>query len=155
MASIASAPSDLIVATSDGIRIRFVGMELDATSWDGNAGLEVRLQGVRGAETSRRDAEFRVALDAWARRLTERGKDAAGEAPTMPGVRVLDRVKVSITDDVGTEYQLVAGQAAGDGTDWDAAWIYAPRPPATAAHLYLRFTLDGHPTGIECALSLR
>ena len=154
MATIVSAPPDLVASVSDGISVRFVGIDLDAKSWDGKVGVRVNLAAARGPETSRRDAEFHTAREAWARELKERGKDAAGDPPTMPGVPVLSAVQVKITDDVGTEYGLIAGQVAGDGTDWDASWIYAPRPPADAGRLRLEFTLDGQPTGRTCALSL-
>jgi len=155
MATIVSAPPDLVVATSDGVGVRFIGIDLVATSWDGKSGMRVNLAAVRGAETGRRDSRFHAAREHWARELTEHGKDAAGPPPTMPAVPVFDRVTVTITDDVGTEYECVAGQVAGDGTDWDAAWVYGPRPPGTATRLRLDFVLDGAPTGHVCLLSLR
>ena len=155
MATIVSAPSDLVIAVSDGIPVLFAGADVEATSWDGKAGIRVSVAGVRGPETMQRDATFRTAQAAWARRLKEHGKAAAGDPPTMPGVPALSRVKVNVTDDVGTRYEFVAGQVAGDGSEWDASWIYAPRPPAVARELRLEFTLDAEPTGRDCKLTLQ
>jgi hypothetical protein len=160
MTTIVFAPGDLIVATSDGIDVRFAGIELDADFSPrpgyprGGRGVRIRIEGIRGLETQRRDYEFLDAREAWADRLRGQGRDAAGEPPNMPGVPVLRRVKAIVTDDVGTEYQLAAGQVAGDGTEWDGSWVYAPSPPEAALTLKFRFTLDGEPTGKECAVRL-
>ena len=147
--------ADLVVAESDGITIRLGGVELDAQDWDGQAGMRVDLHGVRGLETMRRDEEFRAAREAWSRRLQQHGQDLAGDPPPMPGVAVLNRVQADITDDVATDYRLLAGQVAGDGTDWEASWVYGPRPPMNASRLHLTFTLDGEPTGRGCTVLLR
>jgi hypothetical protein len=160
MTTIVSAPGDLIVATSDGIDVRFVGIEINADFSPspgyprGGRGVLIRLEGVRGLETQRRDYEFLDAREVWADRLKGQERDAAADPPTMPGVHVLDRVQAMVTDDVGTMYQLAAGQVAGDGTEWDASWVYAPAPPPAAQILRLRFMLDSDLTGKECEVRL-
>ncbi|GAA1621798.1 hypothetical protein [Georgenia ruanii] len=160
MATIVSAPADLLVATSDGIDVRFAGIVLRARFPSrpgyprGGTGLGVRLAGVRGPETQRRDNLFLDAREMWAERLKTEGPDAAAGPPTMPGVPVLERVQATVSDDIDTAYRLIAGRVAGDGTEWDAAWIYAPAPPDTAGRLTLQFTLDGAPTGKECEIRL-
>jgi hypothetical protein len=160
MTTIVSAPGDLIVATSDGIDVRFVGLELNAEFTpsrgypEGSKGVRIRLEGVRGHETQWRDAQYLDAREAWAERLKSQGRETAGDPPTMPGVPVLERVRVIVTDDIGTNYQWTAGEVAGDGTEWDASWVYAPTPPQGARSLKLRFTLDGELTAKECEVRL-
>lgn len=160
MTSIVFAPGDLIIATSDGIDVRFAGINLGvrvphhALNLEGTRGVQVKLEGVRGFQTQQRDQQHESAILAWAERLKAHGRGNAGPAPTMPAVPVLDRVRSLVTDDVGTDYKLAAGQVAGSGTDWDASWIYSPEPPDAARILTLRFTLDGSPTGKECKVSL-
>ncbi|MFF1254460.1 hypothetical protein ACFVYC_18470 [Pseudarthrobacter sp. NPDC058329] len=148
MMKVISAPGDLVVATSGGIHVRFAGVE----STDhlpsvrevkpGDRGLKVSLEGIRGPETQRRDAAFVEARQNWADQLRTNGAESAGPAPTMPGVVVLQPIQVDIKDDAGTEYRFVAGQAAGDGTEWSASWTYLPEPPENARNLYLEFSLQ-------------
>jgi len=160
MTTIVYAPGDLIVATSDGIDVRFVGIEINAEFPSspayprGGTGVLIRLEGVRGLETQRRDYQFLDAREAWADRLKGRGREAAGDPPTMPGVHVLERVKAIVTDDVDTQYQLAAGQVAGDGTEWDASWGYAPTSPPSAGILRILFMLDSELKGKECEVRL-
>ena len=155
MGSIVSAPADLVIATSDGIDVRFTGIDLaaelsaHAQEPPGGHGVRVSLAAVRGAETMRRDEQFRVARLAWAQR-EDGGRRGKEPAPLMPGFSVLDRVGAVLADEAGTEYRLVAGQAAGDGTEWESAWEFVPQPPAAAGILRLQFTLDGAPTGKTC-----
>lgn len=154
MAITVIAPADLVVAESDGITIQLGGVQLDAQGWDGQAGMRVHLHGLRGPETMRRDEDFHAAREAWCRDFQQHGQDLAVDPPQMPGVAVLDRVQVVVSDDVGTDYRLLAGQVAGDGTDWEASWVHGPFPPAHASRLHLTFTLDGEPTGSDCTVLL-
>jgi hypothetical protein len=140
--------------------VRFAGVELDVPAprqpdglGDGR-GIQVALAGARDEVTMRRDGDFELARVAWAERLRELGRDGAGDPPSMPGVAVLQRVQAVVTDDVGTSYPLVAGRVAGDGTEWEAWWVYAARPPRTARRLHLRFTVDGEPTGRDVVVAL-
>ena len=155
MGSIVSAPADLVIATSDGIDVRFTGIDLAASlsphaqEPPGGHGVRISLAAVRGAETMRRDGQFQAARLAWAQRRQDKMTEEE-PLPLMPGFSVLDRVGVVLSDELGTEYRLVAGQAAGDGTEWESAWEFVPQPPAAAGILRLQFTLDGAPTGKTC-----
>ncbi|MEX5303937.1 hypothetical protein [Kocuria sabuli] len=111
--------------------------------------MRVSLAAVRGAETMRRDGQFQAAHLAWAQRRQEQMAEEE-PVPLMPGFSVLDRVGVVLNDELGTEYRLVAGQAAGDGTEWESAWEFVPQPPEVPGTLRLQFTLDGTPTGKTC-----
>jgi hypothetical protein len=161
MTSIVFAPGDLVIATSDGIDVRFGGIELDTDvppgpqRLEGGKGIRLRLEGVRGEETQRRDVLFLDARDTWIRRMKAQGLEAAGPSPTMPGVPVLERVNALLDDGLGTDYRCVKGQVAGDGTEWEASWVYLPNPPEAARNLRIWFTLDGIPTGRDCELQLR
>jgi hypothetical protein len=74
MASIVSAPGDLIIATSDGIDVRFAGIRVDidlpphVDSSNGGCGIHISLEGVRGPETRQRDVHFDAARQAWVER---------------------------------------------------------------------------------------
>ena len=155
MGTIVSAPADLVVATSDGIDVRFAGIDLAASlsphaqEPPGGHGVRISLAAVRGAETMRRDGQFQAARLAWAQRRQDKMTEEE-PLPLMPGFSVLDRVWVVLSDELGTEYRLVAGQAAGDGTEWESAWEFVPPPPEAAGTLRLQFTLDGAPTGKTC-----
>lgn len=147
-----SAPADLVVAESDGIAVRFAGVEVATVR--GEPGLKVSLEGVRGQETVRRDQSFVDARLQWVEQRKEHGAESAGDAPIMPGVLALDPVKVLISDDAGTEYHWASGQVAGDGTEWAASWTYLPEPPANIRTLNLEFTLHGERTGKKCKIEL-
>ena len=155
MGSIVSAPADLVIATSDGIDVHFAGIDLDASlsaqaqEPPGGNGVRISLAAVRGEETMRRDGQFQAARLAWAQR-EDGGRRGKEPAPLMPGFSVLDRVGAVLADEAGTEYRLVAGQAAGDGTEWESAWEFVPQPSEVSGTLRLQFTLDGAPTGKTC-----
>ncbi|MHC5560912.1 hypothetical protein [Kocuria sp. U4B] len=155
MGSIVSAPADLVIATSDGIDVRFTGIDLAASlsphaqEPPGGHGVRIGLAAVRGAETMRRDGQFQAARLAWAQRRQDQMAEEE-PVPLMPGFSVLDRVGVVLNDELGTEYRLVAGQAGGDGTEWESAWEFVPQPPKVAGILRLQFTLDGASTGKTC-----
>lgn len=163
MATLTHAPADLVIATSDGIAVRFAGIEIGVTDWQGAPCIAVTLEAVRGQATWDRDVELEHAREAWAARLKSLGSDQAGEAPAMPGVAVLGGVAARLSDDVGTTYARTTGQVAGDGgTEWRATWFFAPLPPAEARELRLQFHVGaepfagqgGEPTGAECRVAL-
>ncbi|RAM37212.1 hypothetical protein [Arthrobacter globiformis] len=160
MTTVVSAPGDLVVATSDGIDVRFAGMELTESlpagvkARPGERGIKVRLEGVQGPETQQRDHQFTEAIVDWVEQREKRGAESAGQPPTMPGVLVLEPVQLRISDDFGTEYECVAGQIAGDGTEWSASWMYLPEPPKHVRSINLVFTLHGAPTGKDCQIRL-
>jgi hypothetical protein len=159
MMALTYAPHDLVVGTSDGIDVRFAGVELkDAPRYvgisAGQPGIHVYLSGVRGDETMSRDVRLERERQEWLERCEAAGSDQAGNPPPMPGIAVLERLTAVVSDDVGTKYRRAGGQAAGSGTEWDARWIYTPAPPAKARALRFEFSVDGEPTGKYCELNL-
>lgn len=160
MMTIVSAPADLIVAESDGIAVRFAGVELteptpnQIAAVQDEPGIRVNLEGVRSHETAHRDQSFVEARLRWVEQRKEHGPEVAGDAPIMPGVMALEPIKVVVSDDAGTEYHWASGQVAGDGTEWAASWTFLPKPPKNARTLSLDFTLHGESTGRRCQVEL-
>jgi len=160
MMTIVSAPADLVVAESDGIAVRFAGVELTrqmpshVAAVQGEPGIRVNLEGVRSHETVRRDQSFVEARLQWVELRKEHGAESAGDGPIMPGVLALEPIKVVISDDAGTEYHWASGQVAGDGTEWAASWTFLPEPPKNVRTLGLDFTLNGESTGRKCRVEL-
>lgn len=159
MMAVTHAPSDLVVAVSDGIDIRFAGVALETAPpyvglHAGEPGIHVQVTGVRGPETQRRDARLGRQRQAWVdqRQVAESG--SAGAPPEMPGVSVLQRVAAQLSDDAGTVYRRAGGSMAGDGMDWEAVWVFVPEPPPAATTLRLDFTVDGDATGKHCTVDL-
>ncbi|MFK0008943.1 hypothetical protein ACIQTZ_18030 [Paenarthrobacter sp. NPDC090520] len=158
--NIISAPSDLVIANSDGIDVRFAGINLDRAPGyvgerAGEQSVHLHLNGIRGTETQLRDSQFLRDLQDW----SERDKDleVVGQEqypPQMPSIAVFDQIGIELTDDVGTEYRRVGGKMAGSGTEWDVLWIYTPAPPPNARTLQIGFDVDGQTTGKHCILSL-
>lgn len=159
MVALTHAPLDLVVGTSDGIDVRFAGVEFKDVPGNvgvsaGGPGIHVCLSGVRGEETMSRDARFEREHEAWWQRRNTAGSGQAQKPPSMPSVPVFERLNAVVSDDLGTEYRWSGGQAAGRGTEWEARWVYAPDPPAEARRLRLEFSVDGNRTGKFCELSL-
>ncbi|MEC5201081.1 hypothetical protein RCH21_003337 [Arthrobacter sp. PL16] len=159
MKALTHAPHDLVVATIDNIDVCFSGAELGAAPGfvglnAGEPSLHLNLSAVRGAETATKDAQFLQQREDWAARLRAEGRDGVGHPPLMPGVALYKRITVQVSDDLGTEYERAGGQVAGDGTEWQALWVYIPAPPDNAQTLRLRFEVDDKQTGKHCELSL-
>ncbi|MDJ0313456.1 hypothetical protein [Arthrobacter sp. H35-D1] len=160
MTSIVWAPGDLIVATNDGVDVRFAGVEItpDVPAFlgrvPGERGIRVQLAGVTSAETMELDSAYLSEMEAWGRGLKLHGKDSAGRPPVMPGETVLSAVKAVITDNHDTDYHCVAGQVAGTGSEWDGSWVFVPEPPEQVNHITIEFTLKGEPTGKSCRVQL-
>jgi hypothetical protein len=156
MTTIVSAPGNLIVATNDGLKVQFGGVETPvevpagARSVPGEQGIRVYLQVIRCLETQRRDQAFDTEMELWGTLLTSQGKESAGPPPSMPGAVALNTVRIELSDDAGGTYRYVAGQVAGTGTEWDGSFVYVPIPPTNVRHLNLEFSLDGVPTGKSC-----
>ncbi|MGP9650403.1 hypothetical protein CQ019_05610 [Arthrobacter sp. MYb229] len=160
MMRIVSAPADLVVATNDGVDVRFAGIEAMADvpivsdEWLGREGVRIYFQGIRSHETWQRDVRYEEQLAQWAELRNRDGEEAAGDPPSMPGQLVLGPVGAVISDDAGTTYRLSAGQVAGSAAGWEASWVYLPEPPKTARLLTLEFTLDSQLTGKTCQVRL-
>lgn len=157
---IISASPDLIIANSDGINVRFAGMDLKRAlgyvgEKAGEHSVHLHLNGIRGAETQLRDAQFLRNLQEWFDR--DKDLEVVGREehpPQMPSIAVFDQIGIQLTDDVGTEYRRTGGKVAGSGTEWDALWVYAPAPPPNAQTLRIEFDVGGQSTGEHCALTL-
>ncbi|MCC9196421.1 hypothetical protein QNO08_10635 [Arthrobacter sp. zg-Y820] len=159
MIALTHAPHDLVVGTSDGIDVRFAGVEFkDAPDFvgvsAGEPGIHVHLSGVRGKETMSRDGRFNRGLEEWWKRREAAGSDRSENPPPMPGVAVFEGITTVVSDDIGTEYRRSGGQTAGSGMEWDALWVYTPAPPAEARTLRLEFSVGGELTGKYCEFSL-
>ena len=160
MTKVISAPGDRVVSTSDGVDVRFAGLELTSDIpghvqvRPGERGIKISLEAIRGHETGLRDHSYDQARLQWAERRRTDGAESAGPMPTMPGVLAFEPVELQITDDSGTDYRFVAGQVAGDGTEWSASWTYLPEPPRHVKCLNLVGTLHGAPTGKSCKIQL-
>lgn len=162
MTKVISAPGDLVVATSNGVDVRFAGLELTADIpahgpvRAGGGGIKINLEVIRDQETGQRDHSFNEARLEWVQQRRAQSVESAelGPMPTMPGVLAFEPVELQITDDIGTDYRFIAGQVAGDGTEWSASWTYLPEPPRQAKNLNLVFTLYGTPTGKSCVIQL-
>lgn len=158
MTTIVSAPGNLIIATSDGLKGQFGGVETPvevpagSRSVPGEQGIRVCLQAARCLETQRRDQDFDTGMELRARQLTSQGKEAAGLPPARSGAVVLNAVKIEISDDVGGTCRYVAGQVSGTGTAWDGSFVYVPAPPMNVKHLNIEVSLDGVPTGMCCRI---
>ncbi|MGN5733386.1 hypothetical protein [Arthrobacter psychrochitiniphilus] len=160
MTSIVWAPADLIIASNQGVAVRFAGVEVTDNipehMWrvPGERGIRVHLAGVRGEVTMELDAAHSIALEAWVAERKAHGRETAGRAPVMTGETVLTPVQVVISDNHDTEYKRVAGKVAGTGNEWDASWVFLPEPPAGVKHLSLEFTLHGELTGKSVRIQL-
>jgi hypothetical protein len=160
MTRVISAPGDLVVASSDGIDVRFAGFEFTSRlpgsvrAMPGDRGLKINVEGVRGLETQRRDVAYDVASLKWAEQWRAHGAVSAGPPPTMPGVLVLQPIQLDVKDEAGTEYRFVEHQAGGSGTEWSASWIFLPEPPENARNLYLEFSLRGAQSRSQCQIQL-
>ncbi len=100
-----------------------------------------------------RDTRFLRKREDWAARGGASGPEATEAPPVMPGIAVFERITTHL-DDIGTEYRQAGGKAAGDGTEWDAVWVYVPAPPRSAQTVRLEFRVDGEPTGRYCELTM-
>ncbi|WJZ68408.1 hypothetical protein [Kocuria rosea] len=103
----------------------------------------------------RRDGQFYDARRAWAHRHGDVAPEGEESVPIMPGLDVLDRAGEVLSDELGTECHPVAGQVAGDGTEWESAWEFVPQALEAAGALRLQFTLDGTPAGKICEVRVQ
>lgn len=158
MIALTHAPHDLVVGTSDGIDVRFAGVEFkDAPDYVGTSagkpGIHVHFSAVRGEETIPRDVRFEREPKEWRKQRKAAGSDRSENPPPMPSVAVFEGLATVVSDDIGTEYRRSGCQAAGGGTEWDALWVYTPAPPAEAQTLRLEFSVGGELTGEYCEFS--
>lgn len=140
-------PADFPIATIAGVDVVLEAVEVL------DDGLEIRWRGVPGDATARMDQDWDTAMGAWTERVAERGAEAAGPSPTMPG-NLLARVQAHLVDDLGTAYTARTGRAAGSGSAWGSAWRFTPAPPEEARTLRLEIAVDGdRVTGCDLTLT--
>ncbi|WP_146073212.1 hypothetical protein [Arthrobacter sp. N199823] len=160
MTTIVWAPGDLVVASNEGIDVRFAGVEITAEIPEhiqrapGERGIRVHLACVTSPATMELHVNYMKALEAWGEQREMHGSDKVGRPPVMPGDVVLSAVKANITDNHDTEYLLVAGRVAGTGSEWDGSWVFVPEPPVGVKHLTIEVTLNGELTGKSCRVQL-
>lgn len=103
----------------EGVDIALVSVEIWPTE------TVVRLAGLL-ADPIAEDASHGAELDAWA----AAGRN--GPPPRSRGERVLERVEVSLTDDVGTPYQWKTRSAGGSSRPFRGDWWFPTGVPETA-----------------------
>ena len=84
MMTVISAPGDLIIATSQGIDVRFAGIELTTDlpvhpESSPERGIRISLEGIRDQETQHRDQGYVEALLRWVEQ-----RKAQGAGPGRP-----------------------------------------------------------------------
>jgi hypothetical protein len=129
-----------VVGSAAGVSVAVLFVEL----WPER--VRVVLAAVPGAETERRDADYRAGLQAWAHR---RRAGEEGEPPVEPGIFTLldPRTAVEITDDVGTGYRWDAAGGGGSGWGWHGEVSLRPAPPAQARRLTITACAPGGALG--------
>lgn len=155
MTTIVSAPGNLIVATIDKVDVRLAGIEVtkaprfvDVPS--ATPCIVVYLSAARGYETVSHDAE--IARTRSYEDLAAEAEEAQKDGP--PKLSNLGRVGVTITDDLGTQYEPAGFRMVGDGIGWDDMRVCTPAPPSAALTLHLDFTVDSELTGNSCDVAL-
>ncbi|MDN4161105.1 hypothetical protein [Nocardioides abyssi] len=107
----------------DGIMATCTGVTVDNF-------VHIRLTAAPSAERDRLTRDHQDAFEQWA----STPKGTRGDPPTEPAERLL-RVQMSVSDDLGTTYEIRMGQCGGTGTEWDASQSFRPRPPGDATEL--------------------
>ncbi len=160
MTTIVWAPGDLVIANSEGVDIRFAGVEITADiphykgQPAGERGILVRLACVTGPVTTKLHSDHGLAMHQWGEKRKAGGAEAAGPPPVMPGETILKIVRPVVNDNHDTDYRWVAAQFAGTGTEWDGRWAFVPEPPAGVKHLNIEFTVAGALTGKSVRVQL-
>jgi hypothetical protein len=128
MATLPKVISPLLsLGERDGVELVLVSVE----AWTDE--IVVRIRGLPNDVTTRLDAEFGRALEAWHRSGSE------GSPPEQPAEWIFPDVEV--TDDLGTVYAPSSSARGGSGTMFRADYVFTPGPPEGAASLVVR--VDG------------
>ena len=120
-----------------GVEAQLVGVTVDNF-------VHVLLTTAPGVERDRLDAEHADAFGRWAATARETREDA----PEQPGTRLM-QVRVTVTDDVGGDYDFATGQAGGSGSEWQAMQSFRPRPPVGVRELRLTLRSPEEPDGLS------
>lgn len=160
MTTIVWAPGDLVVASNEGVDVRFAGVEITADIPEhheraaGERGIRVHVAGVTSPLTMDLDNRHLQEVDVWAEERKLVGPENVRRFPVMPGDTVLGAIKPVITDNHDTDYRCIGGRRAGTGSEWDGSWVFVPEPPAGVRHLTIEFMLNGETTGKSCRVQL-
>jgi len=106
--------------------------------------VELRLDAVPGPAQDAALREFTDRFEEWSRAGTH-------EPPPAWPAEEFARIRVSVSDDLGTPYRISSGQSGGTGTEWEVRWSFLPTPPPQATRLTLRFF---PPAGTETVVAL-
>lgn len=137
------------LADVDGITVMLVSVEL----W--RKGVFLRFAGLPTRLTDELEADFQDKLQEWAVRAQEARKagaplpDWTGE----PAGRLLG-LPLSVSDDMGTQYQACGRSAGGVDMAWRSEWRFEPGVPREATRLTVAIeSSDGQRHVQELALS--
>jgi hypothetical protein len=108
--------------------------------------LFIRLCAVQTERTRALDAQWAAEFERFVEELgitRERAGATRPEPPQQPG-SVLSRVRLDVSDDLGSAYRITACSAAGTGSEWRADWSFEPGvPPAAKVLTVLLDTSEG------------
>jgi hypothetical protein len=154
MTLVVRAPGNLIVATLEDIRVRLAGVEVTKAPLFVDVSSKtpcvvVYLSAVRGYETVRHD-EIAHDQDPDLHAAQDEGANLNGP----PKFSNLERVSITITDDLDGGYEPAGFRMVGDGSGWDDMRAFVPAPPSTATILHLDFTVDGRSTEKYCDVAI-
>jgi hypothetical protein len=124
----------------DGVEVWLAGVSVDNY-------VTVTIEG-RGAGA---EAEIQTYRDQFARWEATVQTRPGAPSPEWPGERLLGVIP-TLSDDVGTEYHIDAGQTGGPDREWLHVWQYRPTPPAEATTLHLAVQIGEHVTTVDLAL---
>lgn len=124
----------LPLGSIDGVEIALTGVVTDNY-------VHVQIAGLPGQRRDELARQHEQAFNDWALRRST-GQD--GEPPAQPGERLM-RVRVSLTDELGTAYAWAGGKAGGSGTEWLSSQALLPVPPPAAHQLHIVLQVPEHP----------
>ena len=124
----------------DGIEVWLAGVTVDTF-----VAVTLQGRGAGGESALQRYKDQRAGWDA----AVQARPDAA--SPAWPAERLLV-VNLTLSDNLGTEYQINSGQTGGMGREWLNVWHYLPMPPPEATTLHLAGQVGDDITTLELAL---
>lgn len=124
------------VGEVDGLAVELTGVVLDTA-------VTVHLAAAPSRLRDELAVEHAAAFAGWS-------ADPSGPFPDNPAERLM-RLRVTVTDDLGTAYTFSHGQAGGDGHAFEAQHAYRPTPSEAARRLLLTL---GAPDGPDVRVVL-
>jgi len=105
----------------DGVEVALITAEI----W--SRGVIVRLAGLPSEETDRLEKSHADALNEWGRARRD-GRPHDERPPEQPGEQLFD-VEITVSDDLGTSYELRVRSSGGSGRLMRADWTFEPDRP--------------------------